>query len=270
MGVDATNRWLFAGDSEREQASAHRQLRGFLKNLFFHRGYERAPGDRAADRSFVLGPPARWIWLGDSFDTIDDEHRRESPAVLTQRLDLHGVMASLAGHGPRLSAADESRSPGELAPLLSQLGSVAKLDVSDSAILEVVLYERGHEIDRYANGKTPFFCFSNEQEAEPWRGHPEYWRHVLEPGRTVDELRAAWTQAIGGWPTDGSADYHAIHDACIELLGFSELLESGYTLNPEGIPYRYSRWMTRSQRAEFTELHFRWPGSPGRGHWEDP
>ncbi len=268
MGDDATNRWLFAGDSKREQASAHRQLRAFLKEHFARHGYERAPGDRAADRSLVLGPPARWIWIGDSFDSIDSQYSQVNPAVLTQRLDFRDVMSRLGRDQIHPGSTPGSYGPGELTSLLSHLGPLAKLDISDSAICSIYLYERGHEIDRYANGRNPFFSFSSAAQAEPWRGHPEVWKPLLVSGRTVDELRAAWTQAVGRWPDGGIADFHTISNACVDLLGLSWLLDRGYTWNPEGIPYRYTYRLYPSEQLDFTELHFRWPGSPGRGRWD--
>ena len=245
-----------------------RRLRAFLREHLSRHGYERAPGDRAADRSFVLGPPARWIWIGDSFDSIDGKYSRNSPAALTHQLDLRRMLEALGEDAVHPGTTPRASGPGELAPLLSHLGPVAKVEISDSAIVHVMLFERGREIDRFANGKNPFFCFSSAKEAKPWRGHPERWEHLLVQGRTVDELRAAWGQSILSWPDDESASCHTITAACVELLGFSWLLDRGYTWNPEGVSYRYTAYLEPSTRDACVELHFRWPGSPGRGRWD--
>ncbi|MEM7157276.1 MAG: hypothetical protein AAF799_30805 [Myxococcota bacterium] len=268
MGDDATNRWLFAGDSTQAQYSMRLRLQAFLREHLSRHGYERAPGDRVADRSFVLGPPARWIWIGDSFDSLDGEYCRNSPSALTHQLDLRRALEALGPDAVHPGTTPRASGPGELAPLLSHLGPVAKVEISDSSIVHIELFERGREIDRFANGVNPFYCFPDAKRAAPWRGHPERWEPLLRPGRTVDELRAAWTQAIGRWPEGRSASCDTITAACIELLGFSELVDRGYTWNPEGLDYRYTAYLDPATRHACFELHFRWPGSPGRGRWD--
>ncbi len=286
MGCDATSRWVFAGDRVHARARVRDHVCAIVRRHFLDGGYERVRSERAADRSFAIGPPARWIWIGDSRDTIDSDGRRHGdPAQLRHKLDLSRVAAAMRrrdtkrgrGRGRRPAPAPERSCeptpehvpPGELAPLLSRLlAPVIQTRVSDDAIIQFTLFERGEEVDRYANGKSPWYCFKSEEEAAPFRPHPERWGHLLSPGRTVAELAAVWKQAIGRWPDGDEASFRHVKKVSLELFDLDFIgLMMGYTYNPEGVCRPYYRARKRFPRHEYRELHFRRPGSPGRGDW---
>lgn len=213
-------------------------------------GCMEVASDAAADRSFVIGPPGRWLLLGDSADALDYE-----------RLQL-----------PAKVGDDLSATLSELAPLVEVLGS-------DSHTYRLRLFENGALRDTFQNGEFPFDPFESAAAAAPLAGSPDRWRHLLLPGRTVDELRGVFAQSIRGieWPSRR----HGLQWSMCQLLGLPErLVEVGYTWNPEGVDVSYRQYVQHMRKNAasgplpdldaFTELHFARAGSAGRGDWERP
>lgn len=117
--------------------------------------------EEEADRSLVVGPAGRWLFIGDS-------------AGSTETADPEGFDG--------LSCA------------LSHLGAIVDVHMSDSAAVHFCLYRQGQMIDKFGNAKFPFYRFENEEEAAPFRGKPELWADLLVSPDRVDGLRSAWVQ----------------------------------------------------------------------------
>src|SRR4051794_22817076 len=63
MGFDISNRWVFAGDDgPRCRAALIDRLHEYFEQSCHHQVADEAE----ADRSLVIGPAGRWIFIGDS------------------------------------------------------------------------------------------------------------------------------------------------------------------------------------------------------------
>jgi hypothetical protein len=181
-------------------------------------GFVDVAKEQEADRSLVIGSADRWIFSGDS-------------AGSTEWSDSEAFKA--------------------LSRFLSELGPVVDVLMSDDAAIHFYLYHQGQLIDKFGNAKFPFFRFDSEEEAAPYRGHPELWKDLLVNGNNVDALRTAWVQ-----------DWRAreILAETGRLLGWNaELQWVGYTFDDEGLPIKYDEFLRHSglDLNLFDEYHFK-------------
>jgi hypothetical protein len=160
MGYDFKNHHVFAGDAD--AAAIRNAVIDKLADLLG----SRSPDESDARRSLVIGPPDRWIFVGDSASMTED-----------------GDPAAFA----------------ELGRAMSTIAPVVDVKMSDSAIVHIELFRGGALVDRFGNGTFPVYLFRSEEEAEPFRGTPEKWTPYLTSAASVDALRQAWSQ-------DGIAD----------------------------------------------------------------
>jgi hypothetical protein len=159
MGADFSNHRLFAGMAD---ATACRTAAiGALRSFFLDNDFEEVAEEDDADRSVVVGPPGRWIFVGDS-------------AGSTECADPEAFDAL-------------SRALSSQAPLVSS-------KMSDDAALHFYLYRQGRLEDRFGNAAFPFFAFATEEEALAFRGKPELWGDLLVDPTQVPALCAAWVQ----------------------------------------------------------------------------
>lgn len=159
MGADFSSHLVFAGigDATCLRGAVIAELRRFLRRS----GFEEIADENKADRSFVIGPAGRWLFLGDS-------------AGSSEWADPQGFDA--------------------LALALSTLAPVVDTKMSDDAAVHFYLYRNGRLEDRFGNAAFPFYSFSCENEAASFRGKPELWADLLADPGQVPVLRAAWVQ----------------------------------------------------------------------------
>ncbi len=159
MGVDFSTHWFFAPaiDAAMTRAAVIARLRQAL----IEAGLREVAREEDADRSVVVGPAERWIFIGDS-------------AGSTEWADPEGF--------------------DSLSCALSTLGPVVDVKMSDSAAVHFYLYREGRLVDQFGNAAFPFYRFATEEEAARFRGQPEWWADLLLPPNTIDALRSAWVQ----------------------------------------------------------------------------
>lgn len=168
MGVDFSNHQFFAGigDAVKIRESIIQDVRFALRVD----GFEETTDGEIADRTLIVGPPGRWIWIGDS------------------------------------TGSTESADPGAFEALslrVSALGPVIDVMMSDSAAVHFYLYRDGELVDRFGNAEFPFYQFKTDEQADHYRGKPNLWSDLLLSRGAVGELRAAWVQE---WRADEILD----------------------------------------------------------------
>jgi len=176
------------------------------------------------ERRLVIGPPGRWIWVGDSAASTGDWACFE-----------------------------------QLSRDLSTLVPVVDIRMSDSAAVHFSLYEQGRRQDQFGNLAFPFDEFATAAEALALRGQPERWTQYLHDPTQTGALRAVWAQgllssateilertaALLGWhPVLCSTGYTVHPDG----------LPVSYKAYVAG----------RMDLAGFRAYHFRWGGLPAR------
>ncbi len=159
MGADFSSRWFFAGDTDTVATRA--TVVECLRHALNHTGFQEVENEESADRSLVVGPAGRWVFIGDS-----------AGSTMTANVEAFEAL---------------SRE-------FSTLGSVVEIHMSDSATVHFYLYKHGHCVDRFGNAAFPFYRFKTEQEAAPYRGRPELWSGLLLSADTVAALQAVWVQ----------------------------------------------------------------------------
>jgi hypothetical protein len=159
MGADFSSHWFYAGDSG--AASLRSAVIAHLRSYLRQGGLQEVAGEEGAERSLVVGPAGRWLFIGDSTGS-------------TERVDPAGFRA--------------------LSSALSTLGPVVDVEMSDSAAVHFHLYRQGRLVDSFGNAAFPFYRFASEEEAAPYRGKPELWADLLLSPESVGALRSAWVQ----------------------------------------------------------------------------
>src|SRR5262245_16183852 len=112
MGADFSNRWFFSGTASATDPRA--AVVGRLREALQHAGFEEVADEKQADRSLVVGPADRWVFIGDSAGSTEWE-------------DGEGFAA--------------------LSRDLSTFGPVVDVQMSDSAALHLHLYRHGRLVD---------------------------------------------------------------------------------------------------------------------------
>jgi hypothetical protein len=150
MGADFSNHQCFVGKAQSTEmrSAIIRQIRAVMNEA----AYQQTFSEHQAERSFVIGPPERWIWIGDSAGSTETSSDPE---------DFH-----------RLSLR------------LSQIAPVVDIWMSDSAAIHFYLYTEGGIVDKYGNAAFPFFKFKTSEEASKFQGKPELWARYLQVSMT--------------------------------------------------------------------------------------
>src|ERR1700682_4999409 len=159
MGADFSSHRLFAGtgDTSRWRNTAIAELHHFFRQG----GFKEVAAESNADRSLVVGPAGRWIFIGDSAGSTE----REDPE------GFDGLSRALSMHAP-----------------------VVDTKMSDDAAVHFYLYRHGQLEDKFGNAAFPFYRFASDAEAAPFRGRPELWVDLLADPGQLPALRAAWVQ----------------------------------------------------------------------------
>jgi hypothetical protein len=159
MGADFSSHRLFVGGSDANRCRD--AVVAELRRYFRQEGLAEVADERDAERSIVVGPAGRWLFIGDT-------------AGSTEWADPEGFAA--------------------LSIALSTVAPVVDTRMSDDAAVHFYLHRRGRLEDRFGNAAFPFNRFADDDEAAPFRGQPELWADLLlDPGQ-VTALRAAWVQ----------------------------------------------------------------------------
>ncbi|MGR3277977.1 hypothetical protein ACSYAD_23040 [Acaryochloris marina NIES-2412] len=153
MGYDYTSIHVFANTEEpnRTRARIIQQLPDFVSGCF-------VPENRA-NRSIFVGPPDRWIFVGDTFSATED-----------------GDPASLKAFIQELSM---------IAPTLS-------IHMSDSACVHLYLRHNGDLVDKFGTGNFPFYLFNSSEEAASFHGVEERWAPFTTETNGPATLRSVW------------------------------------------------------------------------------
>lgn len=162
MGADFSNHQCFVGEAQPTEVRS--ALICQIQIAMSEMGYQQISSENQAERSFVIGPAERWIWIGDS-------------AGSTETADS-GAFRQLS---LRLS---------EIAPVVDVL-------MSDSAAIHLYSYIGGELVDKYGNAAFPFFQFKTSEEASEFQGKPELWIRYLQDVNDLKALRSFWVQEWG-------------------------------------------------------------------------
>ncbi len=216
MGADFSSHQVFCGDGN---YISHRNtiVKSLARDLVSE-GYVPAENEEGANGSFVVGPPGRWLHIGDSSGS-------------TEYADLEAFET--------------------ISRAMSLVYPVVNIQMSDDAAIHFYLYRNGLLSDKFGNMDFPFMRFATDEVAREFQGHPEQWIDLLlDEGHTAD-LRAAWTQSEGA-----SAD--TILDTTAALLGWlPELVRVGYTYDIEGVPIKWNEYLKDEiDLSGFEEFHW--------------
>jgi hypothetical protein len=71
MGADYSNHWFFPGASD--APARHPEVIAALARAFAELGLAEVATEADSDRSIVLAPAGRWLFMGDTAGTTQDE-----------------------------------------------------------------------------------------------------------------------------------------------------------------------------------------------------
>ncbi len=218
MGYDYSSIHVFAGAADPDA----------VRSRVTDRICESMPGRASvvdeATRSIVVGPPERWLFVGDSASATDDGD------------------------------------PDAFDSLVSELSTIAPtlaIEMSDSACVHLYLHHNRELIDKFGTGKFPFFPFDSEVEAMAFRGIEQKWKPFTLNDDGPGQLRSVWnTKHNADGVVIATAKTLGIYPA---LAGcgftiFDEADEIYYRDWLEGDPILLKR---------FDEFHFTMPESGG-------
>ena len=154
MGYDYGSIHVFVGDIDPD----------VVRSRVIERIQQTVPGRACtlveeADRSIVVGPPGRWIFVGDTASGTDDG----DPAAFDA-----------------------------LAEGLSESAPTLAIRMSDSACVHLYLYHQRELVDRFGTGKFPFYPFDSEDEAASFRGVEQDWAPYALGVEGPEMLRSVW------------------------------------------------------------------------------
>ena len=124
----------------------------------------RAVPPSEANRSVVVGPPSRWVFVGDSSSATEDG----DPDALQKLIDG-----------------------------LSMIAPTLAIHMSDSACVHMYLRHHGRLIDKFGTGIFPFYSFRSDEEAAPFQGVVERWAPFTKDTSGPAALRAVWDSQEG-------------------------------------------------------------------------
>jgi hypothetical protein len=114
---------------------------------------------REANRSIVVGPTDRWIFVGDSSGATDDGDPDAHEALIHE---------------------------------LSMIAPTLAIHMSDSACVHLYLRHNGELIDKFGTGNFPFYPFNTAEEVASFRGIEDRWAPFTLDATGPASLRNAW------------------------------------------------------------------------------
>ncbi len=155
MGYDFQNQHVFVGD--RDAKIVRSEITEYISTTL---ATDPCPLSEA-ERSIVVGPPGRWIFVGDSAGGTENGDAESFDSL---SIDLSRIAPTLA------------------------------IKMSDSAIVHFYLYSNEVIIDKFGNGTFPFYLFRNSAEARPFVGDCKKWAEYMLKPNQLDILRRTWSQ----------------------------------------------------------------------------
>lgn len=224
MGYDYSSIHVFAGGSDADATRSRvvERIRDAIPG--------RLSAEGEANRSVVVGPPGRWIFVGDSASATDGG----DPAAFD----------TLVGE-------------------LSMVAPVLAIYMSDSACVHLYLHHDRALIDRFGTGKFPFFPFDSEDEAASFRGVEQKWAPFTLDIDGPATLRSVWdTKPNADGIVRATANVLGI-DPALAGCGFTVFDEA------EEIHYRDWLEEESVLLKGFDEFHFVIPrnGDENAVHW---
>lgn len=159
MGADFSSHQCFTGNSDTLKIRSI--IIDEIRQSMIEMEYREIDSEQQADRSFVVGPMERWIWVGDSTGSTDN-------------CDCQAFT--------------------ELSRRLSKLVPMVDILMSDSAAVHFYLYANERLIDKYGNAAFPFYKFKTPEEASEFIGKPELWEPYPQNSSQIEKLRSVWVQ----------------------------------------------------------------------------
>jgi hypothetical protein len=153
MGYDYGSIHIFAGTESSER------IRSCIMQRICDLIPSRVSTEIESTRSIVVGPPDRWIFVGDT------------------------------------ASATEDGDPDGFDLLVKELSAIAPtlaIHMSDSACVHFYLYHQRELIDKFGTGKFPFFPFDSEDEAMSFRGIEQRWQPFTLNVDGPAQLRSVW------------------------------------------------------------------------------
>jgi hypothetical protein len=217
MGVDFSSHWIFTGNESGERT--RNSVIEVLQQTLLQAGYRIASKKRPGDRDIVIGPPGRWIWIGDS----------------ASHMDLSGLK--------RFASLSQS---------LSKLAPVVDLEMGDSVEILFSLYRQGCLVDAFRNEA----CFSlpSETGAAQFLGKADLWADFLRPPFRVENLRSIWIQ--GGEANEILTQTVRLLGFDPELSGVGYTID--YDGIPEKYIHYLGKTTMELEKTGFSEFHFKW------------
>ena len=132
MGADYSNHWLFTGVPDARARPG--EVIAVVARAFAELGLVEVATESSSDRSVVLAPAGRWVFIGDTAGTTDTA-------------DPEGFEA--------------------LSRALSTLGPVVDINMSDSAIVHIHLSARAGTSTPSATAFCRFICSRTRSKPPP-------------------------------------------------------------------------------------------------------
>jgi hypothetical protein len=216
MGEDVSYHKVLVRNATPEVAK--QSVLGTILQVFREMGYIRITEEEEAERSIVVGPPDRWIHVGDSTGSTEWA---------------------------------DSLAFDQLSRALSRYGIVVDVMVGDTVTVHFALYRDGELIDRFKNYASVWGNFASQEEAESYRGVPELWEACFPSPEAVSALRSIWVQGGDCTKILGQTTDLFGWEEKLVWVGYTFDIEG--IPNKWNEEVRYSGM----DLTQFTELHFR-------------
>ena len=205
MGVDFANYQIFGGDVYAEETYSN--LLSQIPELIIENGFKTTTQEEESDRSIVVGPPGRWIWVYDSY----------ARGINPTNHDVEQLAIALSGYG-----------------------AVVNIAMYDTAIVHFFLYQHEYLVDRFVSAPWFYLGYIKKWqsharfEESDFYGQPEKWAEFLTYSTDLNKLREAWQQKL---PED-------ILRQTALVFGWDPILcQGGYIVSDDGYyDFRYDEY----------------------------
>lgn len=153
MGYDYSSIHVFTGDNESKSIRA--QIINYLPQIINGLPVPQPQ----ANRSIVIGPPSRWIFVGDTASQTEDGDRNALNKLINK---LSNIAPTLAIH------------------------------MFDSGCVHLYLNHNGEIVDKFGTDISLWEPFQSEEEAKAFKGIEEKWAPYSLDINGVDKLRSIW------------------------------------------------------------------------------
>jgi len=212
MGFDFTSLQVFAG--------ADKSVRDAIINCIENISEQKVSEEKLAGRCIVVGPPDRWIFVGDTAGSTEFYDKDLLNTLITS---------------------------------LSHIAPTVRIIMSDSCTINMTLHHNGQQVDKVGDGKLPFYKFENAKEAREYKIKPKKWIELLDSNINARELKRAWPKNKNSY----KSSYMTLQQMATALGLNSNLSQTGYTYFDEVDEIKYTLTLEESQSHEsFKEFYF--------------